>query len=212
MPSLPQLREAGVQPTILPGLPTAATSTQSSSRHKSQPDSTTQFESTTLPEHACLWLPSSVPHQSWTTVCAPGLVRKETRLRIALADDALAELRRQLWISSTLCNYKRSIGGISQHMITRMCSLMCRFATKTNWCVARYQAAYSALMQLDPEGEWTLRLKPLADKDIRSPHQEEDDPTEGQRELTWIWLSSRVEGHPIAPVTEDEIFNSKSCL
>ena len=80
---------------------------------------------------------------------------------------------------------------------------------KTDRCAAQYRAAYVALMLLDPGREWTLRLKPLADKDIRSPHRQEDDPTEGKRELSGIWLTSNAGSHPTGQVTEDEISDCK---
>jgi hypothetical protein len=209
MPGLPQIREAGIQPAVKPGLPTGLPSTSSSSRCTRQSASAPDLRLAFLPESACLWLPSSVPQESWATVCSPGLVHKETRLRIAQADDALVELRRQLRISSTLRDYKRTVEGTSQRMSTHVRSLMCRFATKTDRCAARYRAAYAALMLLDLGGEWTLRLKPLADKDICSPHRQEDDPTEGKRELSWIWLTPNAGGHPNGQVTEDEISDSK---
>ena len=50
-------------------------------------------------ENMPLWLPSSLPTsmpaQLRVTGLSPGLLEKETRLRLAQGDDALAEIRRQ---------------------------------------------------------------------------------------------------------------------
>jgi hypothetical protein len=46
---------------------------------------------------------------------------------------------------------------------------------------------------LDPGGEWSLRLKPLAEADVRPPRKG-DDEAEGTRELSWIWRVDRRSG------------------
>jgi hypothetical protein len=55
--------------------------------------------STEWVENASLWLPSALPaslsDELRTTGLSPGLLEKERRLRVAQADDALAEVRRQ---------------------------------------------------------------------------------------------------------------------
>ena len=163
---------------------------------------------TEQPETKPLFLPSSVPVSLRTTGCIPNLAEKEQRLRLAQADDALHELRRQLRISATLRDYKRvQVGGTSQKMNTRTCSLLSRFHDKTMRCAERYSAAFKALSTLDPNGDWTHHLKFLDHKkDLRSPRRDDDDPGESKRELSWIWLVSRDDG---TATSSDEINDSE---
>ena len=165
------------------------------------------------PETMPLFLPSSIPSSLWFTGCASGLIDKECRLRLAQADDGLNELRRQLRISATLRDYKKvQVGGRSQKLNTRTRSLMSRFHDKTIRAAERYSAAYKALSSIDPNGEWTTRLKYLDhNKDLRSPRRNDDDESrETRRELSWIWLVSREGGPPKEVASADEINDSKS--
>lgn len=164
------------------------------------------------PEVIHLWLPSSVPQSLLAAGCPAGLVQKERKLRLAQADDALNELRRQLRISATLLDYKKAnIGGTSQKKGTRARTLMSRFRDKTYRCAERYDATYKALSTLDPRGEWNKRLKPLIhSRDLRLPWRDEDeDPSEGKRELSWIWLAARQGGRPTEVASEDEVNDGK---
>ena len=163
------------------------------------------------PETTQLCLPSNMPSSLWATGCLPGLVDKERRLRLAQADDALAEIRRQLRIAATIRDYKKSIGP-SQKLGLKTRSLLNRFHDKTLRCARRYSAAYEALKALDPNGQWTTRLQHLDHtRDIRGPHRDEDDESEGRREMSWIWLAGRADGRPSSDaITADEISTSKS--
>lgn len=203
MPGVPQLRNTNTSPAVAPA---SFPSARSKRKLKANPNGTNVPN---LPEDECLWLPSSVPSHLWQSACASGLAEKEAKFRIAQADDALAELRRQLRICATLRDFRKTqIGGTSQKMGTRTRTMLLRFAAKTTRCAERYRAAYSAITLLDPDGEWRSRLQLLKDTDIRSPHREEDDPTEGRRELSWIWLAGRAGGRPML-ATEDELNQSK---
>ena len=164
------------------------------------------------PETICLWLPSSMPSSLRTIGCTAGLIQKETKLRLAQADDALNDLRRQLRISATLRDHKNAnIGGTSQRMATRMRTLMTRFHDKTHRSARRYCAAYNALSILDPNGAWRTRLRPLNhSEDLRLPWRDEDEePSEGRRQLSWIWLVPRDDGQRDG---EQEYGESKSIL
>ena len=70
---------------------------------------------------------------------------------------------------------------------------MNRFYDKTHRSAQRYDAAFQALSELDPNGAWTSRLKHLDhSKDLRLPRRDQDEePSEGRRELAWIWLVPR---------------------
>lgn len=56
-------------------------------------DDTSNSDSRSLPEDEKLWMPSSLPRETWTASLSPGLLKKEERLRIAEADDALHQVR-----------------------------------------------------------------------------------------------------------------------
>lgn len=116
-----------------------------------------------LPELICLWLPSDIPHQSRDAVCTSGLAAKEAQLWIAQADDALVELHCQLRILVTLRDFKCiTIGGTSQGLSTKTHHVMQCFARKMDRCAAHYRAAYSALVQLDPDGDWKSQLRVMS--------------------------------------------------
>lgn len=174
-----------------------------------------------LPEQDCLWLPSAIPVHLREHACAPGLVETEKRMQLALMDDSLADLCRQLRISSTIRDQKKNNGtSTSQRVSTRTQNVLHRFAERTERCAVRYRAAHAALLSLDPEGDWKERLKELKPEDVRSPHRTRDDdeprkkkkkkkkqrtqgPTadgetnsEGRRQHSWIWLRNGPLGRP----------------
>ena len=144
------------------------------------------------PELIPLNLPSSMTPALRST-CFQGLADIERRLRLAQADDCLYELRKQLRITMGLNHYKTTQVGPSQRAGTRARSLISRFREKTVCCAERYRNAYLALTVLDPGGDWSHRLRPLADADIRPPGKG-DDEAEGTREISWIWRVDRRSG------------------
>lgn len=179
-----------------------------SSRLRQAEDQSAALPSDSQAEDYPLYLPSSVDPSLWTGGgCAPGLLAKERKLRLAQADDALDELRRQLRMSSTLRDYKRA-GATSQRISTRAYTQLSRFQDKTNRCAERYSAAYSALQVLDPGGAWSQRLQPLDHKtDLRAPRRDsEDNPSETSRSLSWIWLVPKADG---SGFSEEELDDSK---
>jgi hypothetical protein len=133
--------------------------------HASLPPVTSEQPETT---HLCL--PSRMPSSLWATGCISGIVDKEKHLRLAQADDALAEMRRQLRIAATIRDYKKSIGP-SQKLGLKTHALLTCFHNKTLCCARRYSAAFEALKSLDPNGNWTTRLHRLDHvRDIWGPH------------------------------------------
>jgi hypothetical protein len=157
------------------------------------------------PELMPLKLPSSMAPALRST-CFKGLADTECRLRLAQADDALCDLRKQLRIAMGLAHYKNTQVDPSQRAATRARSLISRFHEKTMRCAERYRAAYSALAALDPCGEWSNRLRHLADADIRQPRRG-DDEAEGTREVSWIWRVDRRSGlrDELRPLDNDEL-------
>src|ERR1700689_4090239 len=115
-----------------------------------------------------------MPAQLRVTGISPGLVEKETKLRLAQADDALAEIRRQRRIVTGLVIFKKlNVSGSGQKKNTRMRTLLKHFSNKTERAAERYWAARKALEGLDPNGTWQTRLQVLRPEDIRGPGREE---------------------------------------
>ena len=142
-----------------------------------------------------------MPAQLRVTGISPGLVEKERKLRLAQADDALAEIRRQRRIVTGLVIFKKlNVSGSGQKKNTRMHTLFKRFSNKTERVAEHYRAAQTALEVLDPEGTWQTRLQVLRPEDIWGlgwedigKHDSRREMTEKQREQLWIWLVPRVE-------------------
>lgn len=147
------------------------------------------------PEKTPLMLPSAFPPSFETNA----IRLKETRLRIAQADDALVELRRLLRITAGLTQYKYTQVGFGQAPNTRARSQISRFKDKVALTTQRYHAARQALLSLDPQGSWIFRLHHLDDSHIRWPSKDPDEH-EGTREISWIWRShcSAIQTQPPA--------------
>ena len=152
-------------------------------------------------ENILLYLPSAVGSR---IPVMGGLAEKETRLRLAQADDALAELRRLLRITVGLRDYKYTQLGPSQRAGTRARSLISRFQGKIDRCAERYRAARSALLNLDANGDWSQRLFELRKEHVKGPGRGTEDESEGRRDVSWIWLM-RSEALDDGIPTEDEI-------
>src|SRR5262245_25142768 len=168
--------------------------------------------SMTHPENDLLYLPSQMPLGN----SVDGLAEKERRLRVAQADDALAELKRLLRITMGLWEYKYTQVGSGQGPNTRTRAMITRFKTKVACCADRYRAARAALLKLDPTGNWIIRLRELKAEDVRAPGRE-DGESEGRREWSWIWLVQHDETgeEPESDMTkasEEEIHDGASRL
>lgn len=150
-----------------------------------------------------LMLPSAMTASARELGCVLGLAEKEGRLRLAQANDALRELRRQLRVSAQIIDFKKNtVGGTSQRMATKTKTLMVRFHDKTHRCARRYSAAYEALCVLNYSGDWRGQLRPLDHaKDLQLPGRDKETDknkdereSEGRREISWIWKAPRAEG------------------
>ena len=152
-------------------------------------------------EDILLYLPSGC----FQVIAVTGdLVALETRLRLAQIEDALVELQRLLRISSGLWQFKRTQVGPSQRASTRMRSLITRFKDKIDRCAQRYRVAHSALVGLDPQGNWSKKFHELRAEHVKGPRREDDDASEGRRELSWIWMVRPQAG--VATSTENGEF------
>jgi hypothetical protein len=172
-------------------------------RASSAPDLVTQ------PERTPLYLPSGIPASTRLSL-AGSLAEKEQRMRLAQADDALHDLKRMLRITMGLWDYKRINVGPSQVASTRTRSMIEGYRTKVTRCADRYGAARKALLILDPNGEWILRLRELKPEDVRPPERsEEEKKKEGKREVSWIWMTKTT--IPDSVISEEDVTDSE-CL
>lgn len=171
------------------------------------------------PESDLLYLPSSINTNLRIACCTSELPTMECRLRLGQADDALNEIRRQLRVTSSVIQFKRSQHQASQQLSRKSKSLMAKFTEKTQRAASCYITAYAALLALDGEGEWSQRLKPLdISTDLQLPGREDDKDGELQkkrgngenmRELSWIWRVQGLGSRPIIVATADEVNDSK---
>ncbi|KIL68676.1 hypothetical protein M378DRAFT_184632 [Amanita muscaria Koide BX008] len=159
-----------------------------------------------------LYLPSSLPTHLRQLPEMLSVVEKECRLRVAQADDALADIRRQCRITSGLWQFKcLNVSRTGNKPNTRMHTLFNRFNLRTQRCAQRYRAAWKALLALDPDGSWRTRLQELRDADIRGPGKDDlgDKTTSnGRFEPSWIWLVPRVLSAPDMESSEETLDDS----
>ena len=146
-----------------------------------------------LAENVPLFLPSGISdaaRQSITSVS-----KKELRLRMAQADEALEDVRRGRRMITGLVQFKKlNISGAGNKPNTRMRTLYNRLQLRIQCAADRYRAARDALVVLDPSGAWKDRFRKLNTADIRGPGRQEDDKvtqTNSRYEMSWIWLVSR---------------------
>ncbi|TCD59923.1 hypothetical protein EIP91_011184 [Steccherinum ochraceum] len=148
-----------------------------------------------LAEDLPLYLPSGLPSHLRASALVKPLLTKERKLRLAQAEDALAEIRRLRCVISTISQFRRVNVTPGQRTATRIRSYYDKFQTRIKYNASRYRAARKVLLELDPDGEWQQTLLILRDADIRGPGHLPDDEieeSEGQREVSWIWCLKGV--------------------
>jgi hypothetical protein len=156
-----------------------------------------------------LYLPSSLPQHLRQLPKLTTVLKKECQLRIAQADDALAEIRHQRQIISGLWRFKKlNVDGTGNKACTRMRTLYNRFNLRTQRCAGCYRVARSALLVLDPNGSWQSRLKDLKDSDIRGPGKDDNGSGNGHFEPSWIWLVPRIHSAPDTGDSEQALDDS----
>src|SRR6202789_167253 len=115
-------------------------------------------------EDVPLFLPSSLSPNLQSTLGFSKILAYEIQLRIAQADDALADIRHHLHIISGLWQFKKvNISGTGNQPNTRMRSLFNRFHHRMRQSVLRYRAARSALIAADLGQQWEVTLPALKD-------------------------------------------------
>lgn len=158
-------------------------------------------------EEIQLYLPSGLSDSILRTQAVSVLLKKELQLRVAQADDALADIRRYRRVMKGVKDFKRfNVAGSGQHNNTRMYTLFQKFASKVKAAASRYRVAFNILRRLDPNGTWTTRLHELLDQHISGPGLDADERRlgDGQRELSWIWRTIAPETSPDDEIEYDD--------
>ncbi|VDB96085.1 unnamed protein product [Peniophora sp. CBMAI 1063] len=166
-----------------------------------------------------LWLPSNIPPNLRGSLCVSGIALKEIKMRIAVCQDCLHNVRRALRNARAFQLDKKKLGHASQRASTRNDTTYKGIADNLNRHVARYRRSYDALLVLDPEDtcNWQDTLQELRKSDLRSPVDDEEQPisvddqasrpaqsSEGRRISTWIWLVQEVETRDVPGARSSE--------
>lgn len=146
-----------------------------------------------LPENIPLVLPSAVQSARRDAVCLHQVSEYEHQLRLAQLRDSLIELRRvRRILHSLLTNHRTQIAGQGQSANTRSRVVISSTKDRITKFAQRYRAAYQALIELDPTGEWQETYLELTEDDNRGPGKEahEQGLGDGSYTISWIWLSN----------------------
>ncbi|KAH9828984.1 uncharacterized protein C8Q71DRAFT_718824 [Rhodofomes roseus] len=141
-------------------------------------------------EDTPLYLPSDIINTD-TAARNANLESIELRLRYAQANDALEQMRRHLRARSKLYNVKdRDVRG--QRYNTRSRTYINTVQDKIDADAARYRAAHTALLVLDPKDTlaWMKVLRYLGPEDVRGMKERLEKESEGKRVLPWIWRTT----------------------
>lgn len=96
------------------------------------------------PEWIPLLLPSDLPREVRLNMCSELLIEKETKLRMAQADDSLQQVRQNLRVKNGVWTYKRvHVEGSGQKPNTRAQSMLNRFQERIFRYVMQSYAYYS---------------------------------------------------------------------
>ena len=125
------------------------------------------------PESVPLYFPSSLPPEIRQCSELKEIHEAEQRLCEVQANDALADVRRLRRIIQGLWQFKKlNVSGTGNRPNMWMLDSHSRFQTKLQRTANRYHVAYTALMALDPNGQWKEQLKELKPSDIRGDQAE----------------------------------------
>ena len=144
------------------------------------------------PELWPLLLPSQLSNDDRAS-CHKGITETERTLHLAQIQDELVDLRRLRRTLRNLRTYFRAnvVGeGNKAQMKSRTAESGVNDRIKRT--VHRYRLAYTALLVLDPTGDWNKEYLELTDKDNRGPGKEVEERGvgDGRYALSWIWKGS----------------------
>jgi hypothetical protein len=130
-------------------------------------DDTQEINAEDLP----LLFPSSLP-SDMRQASLRGCASKVVRLRLALMEDSLSDLRRYRRVMVGLVRkYKLDIDGTGTKAGTRARAILAGVVAKVARSAAHYRISYDALLRIKPRGKWRSRYLVLKDANIRGPHR-----------------------------------------
>ncbi|KAL0948676.1 hypothetical protein HGRIS_010477 [Hohenbuehelia grisea] len=149
-----------------------------------------------VPAHALkLYLPSELDRAVSSHL---PLAKYEWQLRVAQANDTLADIRANLHIQSAMYRHKDHYEQ-GQRAQTRSMTLLQRIQAQIDAATMRHRVAHKALQHLQQilrkDSTWQTTLKFLHDADVRVLSVRDVDNVarkDRNREVSWIWLSHRV--------------------
>lgn len=104
-------------------------------------------------EEVKLYLPSSLSRHLAVGSAFNSLASKESHLRVAQAEDALAKIRRLRRILLAVVQFRElNVAGTGQVANTRMCHLYDKYQSNIVAATAWYHTAFAALQVLSPGG------------------------------------------------------------
>ena len=158
-------------------------------------------------ENVPLLLPSSLDPETRMRICLQQVAEHERLLRMAQLQDSLIELQHARKVRRRLLvNHYTQVAGQGQRANTRSRTVMNSVENRIAKFVGRYRAAYQALLQLDPTGNWQQTFLELKDSDNRGPGKEADEEGVGDGSYfrSWIWSSNpQVSDTPSGEVGEE---------
>ena len=162
-----------------------------------------------LAETALLLLPSSLSSELRASPAMSTLVDRETWLHITQAEDVLADVRCQRHIISGLWQFKHlNVDGTRNKANTQMWALYNCFSLQTQCCILRYRGAHQGLLSLDAQGSWRDHLHDLKDIDVCGSGKDNTAESNGQFEISWIWLVPQVSTAPDMGESEEVLDES----
>lgn len=144
------------------------------------------------PELWPLFFPSQLSQVN-RSFCYKGVAETEETLRLAQVQDNLVDLRRlRRTLRSMRMFSNTNLIGEGQKTQTKSRTVESGLIVRTNRAVRRYRLAYSALLSLDPAGDWRKEYLELTDKDNRGPGKElyEQGVGDGRYAMSWIWMGA----------------------
>ena len=150
-----------------------------------------------------LWLPSQLEDaDERTSICLPSLINSEKELRFGQLQDSLDDLRKARRVRRGLVLFhKVQIVGEGQKTQTKARAAIQALQDRIEKSVRRYRVARTALLRLDPGGDWENIYLDLNDADNRGPSKEQEEigASDGTYTQSWIWRSSTT------VVSQDEV-------
>ena len=119
------------------------------------------------PEHAPLWLPSSLSPEMRRIACGANVAAYEEKLWTAQCHDLLEKTRHVLRIKTHMVQFKnKNICG--QAAGTRSRTVINRVQDRARYLSQHYRIARAAKLALSGPGDWEKHLRVLNNSDVRS--------------------------------------------